>query len=350
MTDLARRLEDEYGLSIQIILGRLIRPTFIAAPSKTLVWADWSSIEGRALAWLAASAGGGRKLAAYRAFDTGEGPGMYEAQAAAYLGKHPSDVTKDERQAYGKVPELALGYGGGKGAYLSMGRIYGVNVSEDAAQRVVEGWRETNGWARDFWYALKDAAHGAVRAPETWHMAGRVRYLYAPGVMAKRVPAFKPGSDPKWAPASRPLTEESGSLFCELPCGRMLTYRGAHLREDEDGRVVLWYRKLVSGGNVIWWRLWHGLLAENVTQAISGSLLRFVLRQFPDIVLHVHDEVVREVAESAAFVELQKLCEVMARGAPWSQGLPLRVEGEMGPYWTKGGDAAMVVHTGELDG
>lgn len=346
---LARQIEARHpGLTIQTILSRLIRPTFVAPIGRMLVWADWSSVEGRMLPWLAKAPAANVKLDAYRAFDHGNGPDVYRAQASRYLNKAPDAITKDERQAYGKVPELALGFGGGKGAYLQMGRTYGVDVTETMAQDVVTGWRDTNPWAKTFWYALKDAAHTAVQAPETWQSAGRVDYVFVPGVMAKRVPAYKPGSDPKWPAASAPLSDGSGSLFCRLPCGRMLTYRGAHLREDENGRQVLWYRKLVSGGNVIWWRLWHGVLAENITQAAANSLLRVALRDFSDVVLHVHDEIVREVDEDRAYEDLRALCEVMTRGAPWSRGLPLRVEGEMGPYWTKGGDAVLTLHTGDL--
>ncbi len=90
-----------------------VRGSLIAAPGKKLVIADLSNIEGRVLAWLA---GETWKIEAFKAYDRGEGHDLYKVTAGKILGKDPTDVTKEERQLQGKVPELSGGYGGGVGA------------------------------------------------------------------------------------------------------------------------------------------------------------------------------------------------------------------------------------------
>jgi hypothetical protein len=92
-----------------------LRGSIVADEGKKLVVADLSNIEGRALAWLA---GEKWKLQAFRDYDTiigytpegkpiRKGHDLYVLLAARILRKAPDDVTEDERQMFGKVPELA---------------------------------------------------------------------------------------------------------------------------------------------------------------------------------------------------------------------------------------------------
>lgn len=81
-----------------------VRGSVIAAPGRKLVIADLSNIEGRVLAWLA---GEQWKIEAFKAYDRGDGHDLYKVTAGKILGKDPADVTKEERQSQGKVPELA---------------------------------------------------------------------------------------------------------------------------------------------------------------------------------------------------------------------------------------------------
>ncbi len=81
-----------------------VRGCLVAAPGHKLVIADLSNIEGRVLAWLA---GEDWKIEAFKKYDRGQGPDLYKVTAGRILGKDPVDVTKEERQTQGKVPELA---------------------------------------------------------------------------------------------------------------------------------------------------------------------------------------------------------------------------------------------------
>ena len=81
-----------------------VRGCLLAGAGRKLSIADLSNIEGRVLAW---GAGEEWKLEAFRQYDLGLGSDLYKATAGRILGKDPTDITKDERQSMGKVPELA---------------------------------------------------------------------------------------------------------------------------------------------------------------------------------------------------------------------------------------------------
>ncbi len=108
-----------------------LRGVLIVPEGKKLCVSDLANIEGRANAWLA---GEDWKLRAFSAYDTFKldengqkipdgrgdfermGPDLYKVAAGKILGKKPNEITSDERNSFGKVTELALGYEGGVGA------------------------------------------------------------------------------------------------------------------------------------------------------------------------------------------------------------------------------------------
>lgn len=305
-------LVETYGLPISRLLARLLRPTFIAPQGHLLVWADWDQIEARVLPWLSNTPGGRRVLAVFE-----RGDDIYKTAAAGIFRKAEADITDDERQI-GKVAVLALGFGGGVGAFKAMARAYGVVMSDEEIQTIVDAWRASNPWAKTFWDDLKAAVYGAYRNPMTWFPAGRVEYLFHPQLM-------------------------HGTLICKLPDGRWLVYPQfkeiTYVEEDEDGnefeRKSLSFVKGFSGGYARV-RCWHGTFAENVTQATAASFLRTALVELSDVaVLHTHDEIVAEVAESDADAMAERLTEAMTRLPDWATGLPLSVSVERGPYYTK---------------
>lgn len=81
-----------------------LRGCVIAPPSKKLVVADLSNIEGRVLAWIAQEKW---KLQAFSDYDAGTGPDLYNITAVSIIGGDPWNVPKSDRNAFGKVPDLA---------------------------------------------------------------------------------------------------------------------------------------------------------------------------------------------------------------------------------------------------
>ena len=304
----------EFGFPISRLLARLIRPTFVAAPNKMLVWADWSQIEARVLPWLAATPGAQRKLTLFRS-----GSDVYKHAAAPIFGKPVDQISDGERQV-GKVAELALGFGGAIGAFTAMGRGYGVIVPLQDARDIVHTWRQNNQWCVEFWQLLWDAAIAAYQQPHHWFAAGRIRYCFLPQLM-------------------------KGTLVCQLPDKRVLVYpqfkRELVEVEKENGETyktmrTTFVRGFGSGAARI--ELWYGTLAENVTQATAASFLRRALVELAPmewVVLHTHDEIVCETEQHHVEPVKTALREVMTTLPEWADGLPLEVDVESGPYYTK---------------
>jgi DNA polymerase I-like protein with 3'-5' exonuclease and polymerase domains len=93
-------------------LGKLIRGAFIAEPGRRLIVADYDQIE---LVVLAHFLGQGQLFEGFL-----QGIDPHKMTAAMVLGKDPADVTKDERQRFGKSINFAVVYGAGDGKVASM--------------------------------------------------------------------------------------------------------------------------------------------------------------------------------------------------------------------------------------
>lgn len=308
----AEELAEKYGYPISRLLARLIRPTFVAPEGKMLIWGDWDQIEARKLPWLARSAGAERKLDLFRS-----GQDVYKYAASPIFNVHPDNVDDDQRQV-GKVSELALGFGGSVGAFTAMGRGYGVIVPPAQAKLIVDKWRSANQWCVEFWNQLWKAALDAYANPGVWQPAGRVKYLFHPGLMG-------------------------GTLICELPCTRWIVYpkfrhKYETLLDENDVPYRKWRTSYVRGfgggsGRV---DLWRGKLAENITQASAASILRRALVDMDTTaVLHTHDEIVLEVHAADVDMAKEYLRETMMDIPEWAKGCPLTASIESGPFYTK---------------
>lgn len=301
-----------------------IRGTIIAEEGRKLCIADLSNIEGRVLAWLADE---DWKLDAFFRYDTlifnpdgskkmirnsdgkmvqaREGPDLYHVTAGAILGKKPEDVTPDERQTTGKVPELACGYQGAAGAFATMAALYGLDLGEDAIVKIVGDWRRQNGNIRDLWYRAEEAAMEAVRQPGVMTYAGRLSF-HCTGA---------------W-------------LRMKLPSGRLLCYAYPRIEPDDkfNGRIGLVYTGINSYTRQ--WsdiRTYGGKLIENATQACARDVMGHNMQAIEEagfpIVLTVHDEVITEPLDSDEF-SVARLERLLANRPDWADDrLPLAAGG-----------------------
>jgi DNA polymerase len=132
-------------------------------------------------------------------------------------------------------------------------------------------------------------------------------------------------------PAGRITYKFDGQhLWYTLPSGRVLCYPFARF---EDGNITYAKAAWKPAADAKEWpraRLWRGLACENITQAVANDLLRHALRRLAEVglavVLHVHDEIVLEVAEADADRAQDTLHRVMTEAPTWAQGLPLDAE------------------------
>jgi DNA polymerase len=280
-----------FGKRVTDVLKGMLRPALIPAPGHSFVVADWSAIEARVTAWLANDPQADDVLQVFR-----DGRDIYKREASG-IYRVPEDAVDKEQRQIGKVAILSLGFGGGVGAFSAMGRNYGVVMAESDAKRIVDAWRRANAWAVRLWQRLEDGYTRALRNPNREISAGRVTYLY-----------------------------DGQHLWYSLPSGRVLCYPFAKFDGDEITYVKAAWKPAADAKEWPRARLWRGLACENIVQATAHDLLRHSLRQLPNVVLHVHDEIVLESTNPEQ--DTETLMRVMCTPPEWAQGLPLNAEVE----------------------
>jgi DNA polymerase len=288
----------QFGKRITDVLKGMLRPSLIPAPGKSFVVADWSSIEARVTPWCSGEAGED-KLSLFR-----DGADVYKVNAAVTFRCRVEDVTKDQRQV-GKVQELACGFAGGVGAFAAMGRVYGLSLPESEARKMVDAWRRANPWSVPYWQDLEIAYTRAIRNPKTKIKAGRVSYYY-----------------------------DGLHLWYALPSGRVLCYPYARIEEEGVTYAKASWKPAADAKEWPRARLWKGLACENITQATAADILRHALREIPDVVLHIHDEIVVETDQPDA--ALEHMQRVMGTPPAWAAGLPLAAEASVMQRYGKG--------------
>lgn len=321
------------------LIGKMQRAMIVAPEGREFIGADYSNVEGRGSAWNADETW---KVQAFIDYDRGVGPDLYKLAYSRSFGVPIDDVTKAGRQI-GKVQELALGYQGAVGAYISMSANYGIKpqdilaavkpiatpegwdaaaakyarsakhgLDEDtwtALRYVVDGWRGGHPRTVQAWWDIQDLVVGAVSEPGVMHY-----------MLNNRVRAY--------------CARNMSFLYIFLPSGRPLSYFRPRIKTttEEDPRggtrkrrsVVVegWDSRINAWGDI---HLYGGLEWENVTQGLCRDLLAAGLMRceragYP-VVLHVHDEGVFEVPFGQGKVE--EVQRLMAMTDPWAKGFPL---------------------------
>lgn len=322
----------EWFPDVMKLLVSVIRGAIVCEHGHKLVVSDLSNIEGRVAAWITEEEW---KLEAFRAFDDGTGPDLYNLAYANSFKVDVESVNKSQR-AIGKVQELMLGYGGGVGAFVTGALGYGFDL-EDLSKKIWETLPEDQVMkARDFleWarkqkmptYDLSDEAFITCDVlKRLWREANpnissywrkiedtMVAAINQPGVVFDCGPHIKVKKTGAW-------------LRVRLPSGRTLNYPSASCEEGlkffgENPISRKWQRL----------RTWGGTVFENICQAtarevIFWSMLRAEEAGYP-VVMHVHDELVTEVPDTPQYSE-KELSRILAAGESWTKGLPLAAAG-----------------------
>lgn len=282
-------------------LSQLIRTAFIPKKGCTFAVADFSAIEARVIAWLA---GEEWRMRTFR-----EGKDIYCESASTMFHvpvvKH--GVNGHLRQK-GKIAELALGYGGSAGAMINMGAIK-MGLTEEELPEIVEKWREASPSIVELWYEIGNAVMDAVKYRE------HVKLHHG-------IEVWRTGK----------------LLHMRLPSGRCIRYFDPHVTQNRFGHDSIGYQAYDAGK----WdtaETWGGKLVENLVQATARDCLlvsmQRVAKRYPDIVMHVHDEMIVEVPEDEAEEALKFICDAMGEPIPWAPGLLLRGDGYLCDYYKK---------------
>jgi DNA polymerase bacteriophage-type len=289
------------------VVGDCSRAMICAEPGKVLIGADFGAIESRVLAWVA---GEQWKLDSYRRFDATHDPRDEPyCETACRIFRVPSgSYTKNSpERSVGKTCDLAFGYMGGINAWR---KFEPDRFSDDEVKAFNSEWRAAHSAIKSFWYNVDRAALTAVRE--------RGRIVRCDPIAFKSTGAF---------------------LLLKLPSGRKISYPQPRAVGNEERQHVVFADNAAGqfkdcrNGNGAYGGLW----TENVVSGIARDLLaeamlRIEAAGYP-IVLHVHDEVVAEVAENLG--SLEEFTKVMTRKPAWALDLPIAAAAWTGKRYCK---------------
>lgn len=337
--------------SANTLCANALRHTIVAEPGNELIVADYKNIESRILAWIA---GEDWKLLAYAAADRGEGADLYKLLYSRFFGASMETINDHNRNA-GKVVELACGFGGSVGAFVSMAVLYGIDLTtlpglvlpsadSKAIQKGSDAqWRAfVRGEDYDLDTDVFIACHVLVQA----YRGANPRIDSLKRTLGKTVTTAVRNKGSVHEVGRCKIWCNADVLLVELPSGYRLCYwepliETAEEIDPETGepeqREYLSFKR-ARGKKMIRERSWPGLTLENIVQAIANQLLRYgkieLARHYPrTLVLAVHDEAVAEARIGA--IKLKDYIGHLCRGWWWTNGLPLAADGWQGPRYGK---------------
>jgi DNA polymerase len=287
------------------VAGDVSRAAICAASGHKLMGGDLSSIESRVLAWIA---GEKWKIENYRKYDETGDP-KFENYCVLASKALKRTVTPDDEdgRGFGKINDLAFGFGGGLGAWRKFDSSD--TYSDAEVERFRNEFRRMHPATVNFWRRFERAAYQAVISGQkicsaNYHVAWEM---------------------------------EAGTLWLTLPSGRKLAYPEAKVVPGKfDGTRALRYKDNAKGG----WRdfdAWYGCLVENLVQATARDILAAAMRRLETagypIVLTVHDEIVCEVPEG--FGSVEDFHRLMVEVPDWAEGLPLAAKAWTRPRYAK---------------
>lgn len=271
-----------------------LRGMLIASEGHELFAGDFASIEARGLLWIAEDEDG---LNIFRA-----GKDIYKEMAGEIYKIDPKHVNKNQRQV-GKFAILALGYGMGAKKFVDTCLGFGVVITFDFAQRVVNIYREKFEKVKKFWYEVNAAAIKAVKSPGSVVKCKRLAFLH-----------------------------KGNFLMIKLPNGRKLFYASPKISTEIKtwGEVQSLSFMSVNAKTKKWERehTYGGKLVENIVQAISRDLMVEAMYLLEDagykVLITVHDEVVTEKEMGKGTVE--EFERLMSEVPEWAEGFPIGAE------------------------
>lgn len=277
-----------------------------------LVVSDYSAIEARVLAWLAGETWVEEIFA-------GDGK-IYERTAAAMYGKNIESVTKHERMA-GKISTLALGYGGGIGAFSRMASAYGIQFDDATAQGIIDSWRDSRPKTVELWGALNTMVKTAVENGfavvnrKNTKIEAKTEIVAGRKVLTVKLPSSRRLF--YWNPRSVRLENGRTEVIVESYGATGDNYAGIEAEAEGSHNS----------------KLYGGKLTENIVQAIAfdvllSSLFKLNARGL-NIAFHVHDEIVVVCKRLSAEKVAETMRADMTQLPAWARGLILATEPEI---------------------
>jgi DNA polymerase len=288
--------DDDVAEDMETVLkAKSVLRAMIKAPEgKTLLAADYSSIEYVTLCWLAG------ELEALERFR--EGFDAYVDMAAFSFAKPYEQIDKVERQ-FGKTLILGCGYMlGGKGF---MDYASSLNLTEEQSYLAVEKYREKYPMIVDAWYSLHRAAVTTVRTgmeTSAYHCTFRL------------------------------VQDRNKNVWLQMtiPSGRAIYYFNPSLTINQWDRETIMHTGFIPGGGKKWGEVYLSIsrLIENIIQGLARDIMvSHMLKtiKLAPIVTTIHDEIVYELQKMQNEKIIEKIILTMETPPDWCDTLPLRV-------------------------
>lgn len=324
-------VESMYGNAVEAI-ANCMRSLVVAAPGHRLIMSDYTAIQAVVCAGLA---GEGWRLEVFRTHGK-----IYEMCASMITGKpfefyldykKTNGVHHEDRNPYGKIPELSAQFG----AWINGWKKFGAGdfMTDEQIKQAILKWRSKCPMTVEMWggqtrnkfgkdlngnpaneyhelYGLEGAAICAVLNPDTCYGYRGIRYEMRDDVLYCQPPGdcsplvyHNPQLQPSTRPYSRPWELE-------------LSYMG-------------WNSNQTKGkGGWIRMDLYGGVLTQNVVAKVSreyqaDSMVRCERSRIYLPVMHTHDELVTEVRDGVGSVpEYLSLINIPRAGGYDDQGRP----------------------------
>jgi DNA polymerase len=293
------------------MLVSMLRSMLCAKPGHDLIAGDFASIEARVLNILAGQDDIVELFAS--------GADVYSYNAARLPGS-PEPYIEGKKHPWrqtGKFQELGCGYQmGAKKAVSAAKEVYGLIITKEDADVIVEGYRSTHDRVVDLWSESEAAAFEAVRKPGSVVTFGALRNLK--------------------------FTKRGAWLYLILPSKRPLCYAAPKIEDRDTPWGETRPAVTISGINGYtrkWERrgMYGGLWVENIVQAVSRDLLKDADLRVEEagypVILDVHDEIVAEVPKGFGSVEEFEF--LLEQTPDWAKGWPIKAEGWRGERYRK---------------
>lgn len=277
---------------------RTLKYSIKAPEGHYILNSDLSQIEARMLAWLA---GQYDLLSDFEAADNYVGdpkhkPDVYKNMAARIYHIAPDQINKQQRDT-GKAVILGAGFGMSAEKFaLTLKSMFGVEINENEAWRIIDTYREYNSKIVEFWEQC--------------------------GVALTRMALGQAGQ-----------IGRSGALWYDgsdvlLANGLKIRYAGLGTATGKNGKSSFVYTG--RNGPVY---IFSTKLVENVTQALARCVIAEQMAKISrkhKVVLTVHDAIAvvtptRDLDSTRSYIE-----RVMRTAPAWAPGLPLNCEVKYG--------------------
>ena len=294
-----------YGNALEVIASCIRH--YIQRPDGKMLDADYNAIEARIVCWLA------DQLDVLE--DFANDVDIYKEMAGEIYSKPPDSIVNPSyERTVGKHTILGCGFGMSWRKFKETCAKFKVVVSDTLSQRAVQAYRTKCHLVEQLWYITERAAINAVNNPGS---------------------IYKAGSKLKFA-----VVESQGVPYLSmvLPSGRSIVYPWPKLEYDPkfEKHGVTFYGQLE--GKAMWGRLrtYGAKLVENATQAVAADVMAIgtceAERQRYTPFALIHDQALAEHNET---LTPEGFCKALTTMPVWADGLPVKAEGRVVPFYTK---------------